>query len=286
MQNRQLRLRTVAVPLTMILIHALVINLVSDIYSYAYQLLSQSAASMGSAPWTVYATAHDLVMQEYPRIAVFYSLALVPLYALILMLRRAHDENAVWLRKPAWSEIWPSMTIMVGMLGVTNLIFSLLTALSESFPQIKAMMADYIRESGAFSPSIGYAWLILGITILAPLSEELLFRGIIQGELRRAMPEWLAVIFQAVLFALFHMQPVQVIYVLLPALALGAIYALTRSLWIPILMHMTFNFLGSVVPAMIGKDETLNRIVALTEIGFIAVGLFAVITLVLRRREA
>ncbi len=281
----QIQLRTVAVPIMLMMVHALVINFVSNLYAYSYQLLSHSPLFAGSSAWTTYASNDALVLQEYPRIAVFYSLALVPLYAIILILRRAHDPNAVWTRRPTWTDIWPALTIIVGTLGVTNLIFALLTELSKSNPQVEAMMSDYMEQSGAFEPSIGYGWLILGITILAPLGEELLFRGIIQGELRRVLPEWLAVIIQAVLFALFHMQPVQIIYVLLPALMLGTLYALTRSIWVPILMHIAFNFLGSVLPSLIGSDETLNTIVALTEFAFIGVSLVAGTALYLRRRE-
>lgn len=285
MQTKPLRLRTIAVPLILMMVHAIVINLVADLYSYAYQWISQSALFPGLASWPVYGSRDALVLQEYPRIAVFFSLALVPLYAMILVLRRSHDPDAVWTRRPAWSDIWPALSIMIGLLGVTNLIFSLLTRLSQTFPQIDTMMTDYAEQSGAFGPNIGYGWLILGITILAPLSEELLFRGIIQGELRRVLPEWLAVVIQALLFALFHWQPVQVIYVILPALALGALYALTRSIWVPVLMHMVFNFLGSVLPSLIGSDETLNTIVVLTEFAFIGVGLIAGTALALRRRE-
>lgn len=281
-----LRFRTIAIPVMLILVHMLVISFVSDLYASAYQFLSHSPLFAGLTAWVSYPTEDALILQEYPRIAVFYSLALVPLYAIILILRRAHDPNAVWTRRPTWPDIWPALTIIVGTLGVTNLIFALLTELSKTIPQIETMMSDYLKQSGAFEPSIGYGWLVLGISILAPLGEELLFRGIIQGELRRALPEWLAVIIQAVLFAFFHMQPVQVIYVILPALMLGTLYALTRSIWVPILMHITFNFLGSVLPSLAGSDATLNSIIALTEIAFIGAGLVAGAALYLRRREA
>lgn len=44
----------------------------------------------------------------------------------------------------------------------------------------------------------------------APLAEELVFRGVIQSRLERAMPVWIAIVLQAVLFGFIHGTPVQI----------------------------------------------------------------------------
>ncbi len=111
------------------------------------------------------------------------------------------------------------------------------------------------------------------------------FRGIIQGELRRAMPEWLAVVIQALAFAIFHMQPIQSSYVFLPGLLLGAAYAWSRSLWVPIVMHIFFNLLGSLVPSLIQSDEMLVQIVGLTQMAFIPVAVAAAVYMFLSSRK-
>ena len=277
--------RTVAIPVILMLVHALVISTVSDVYASVYPLLSRLASAAHLGNWPAYSSVDLLVITEYPRIAVLAAMILIPLYLIILFFRRLNDPQALWVRRTSWAQIWPSLAIATGLLGVTNLIFAGLTALSEQIPAVHAAMSDYLATAEAFSPAIGYGWLTLGIAVLAPVSEELLFRGIIQGELRRAMPEKWAIVIQAVLFALFHGQPVQIAYVLLPALALGALYAITRSIWIPIIVHIAFNFLGSVIPAAVGSDETLLQIVSLTELAFIVIGFLALIALVLRERE-
>lgn len=286
MSVKRFQLRTFLIPMTLILVHWLAITLASDVYATGYAWISQWADRFTGSPFPGYPSDEALILGEYPRIAVLYALVLIPLYGLILWLRKREDRQAYWLERLTWTDAWQSMAVMIGMLGVTNLLFSLLTYLSQFQPVIAGVMADYIEQAGAFSATAGYGWLILGVGILAPVCEELLFRGIIQGELRRAIPEWLAVVFQAALFAAFHIQPVQVLYVLLPALALGAAYAVTRSLWVPILMHITFNLLGSVLPAYLGNRTDLTEQVAVTEFAFILVGGMAGIALLLRHRRA
>ncbi len=282
---KKFRFRTIAVPFILMLVHALVISTVSDVYNALYPMISDLLKSFGLTGLPDYDDTFAMILTEYPRIAVFSSLLLIPLYGLILIFRRANNRNDLWIRRLTAGEIWSALAIATGLLGVTNLIFSSITQLATQYSAIDTALTEYLETAQAFSPDIGYGWLILGIAILAPISEELLFRGIIQGELRRAFPEWAAVLIQGILFALFHGQAVQIAYVIIPGLALGALYALTRSIWAPIVLHIGFNFLGSVVPAAVGQNESLLEIVALTEIAFIVVGSLAFLAIYFRRRE-
>lgn len=271
--KREFRLRTMIVPLSMILAHLLVIDMVANFYAQSYPWLSSLLGWQDPAAVPAALDIQDLILQDYPRISVFYGLILIPLYSLILFYRRLNQRDAIWLKKPDKKDLLPALVLSIGLLGVTNLLFSGLMLLGDSVPAVERLMTDYLEQAEAFSPALGYGWLITGITFLAPLSEELLFRGIIQGELRRAMPEWLAVVVQAVLFALFHMQAIQVLYVFLPALALGAMYAVTRSFWVPVLMHVVFNFLGSVVPALLSGQESLSQAVVWIEVAFAVISI-------------
>ncbi len=285
MASRKLRLRTFLIPLSMILIHLLVIDIVANLYAQSYPWLSVLAGWQNEAAGLVYPDTPSLILSEYPRITVFYGLILIPIYSLILFFRHKNRQDAIWMGRPRYHDLVPAVIVSVGLLGVTNLLFSGLLRLGESLPSVQRLLEEYLEQAEAFSPALGYGWLIAGITLVAPISEELLFRGIIQGELRRAMPEWLAVVTQAVLFALFHMQAIQVLYVFLPALALGAMYALTRSFWVPVLMHVVFNFLGSVVPALVLGHDNLSQSVIWIEIGCAAVSVAIIPYLYHRHRQ-
>jgi uncharacterized protein len=89
---------------------------------------------------------------------------------------------------------------------------------------------------------------IFMIAIVPAVSEELIFRGIIQ----RQFGKWfgnvhVAVIVSAIIFSAIHMQ----FYGFLPrvflGIVLGYMFVWTGSLWLPILAHFTNNALATVV---------------------------------------
>jgi membrane protease YdiL (CAAX protease family) len=88
----------------------------------------------------------------------------------------------------------------------------------------------------------GAAQLVLGATVLAPVTEELLFRGVLlQALWRQWRLAWGAILASAGMFSLVHGQPQD----LLPLVTLGTILGYVRvrsgSLWAPILLHVLFN---------------------------------------------
>lgn len=90
--------------------------------------------------------------------------------------------------------------------------------------------------------------------IVAPLAEELLFRGYLYGVLKRFTDSYFAAVATALIFALVH----QHIGTLVPLFSLGLVlvlaYELTGSLLVPIFIHALFN-LGSTVLILFGVDS-------------------------------
>jgi membrane protease YdiL (CAAX protease family) len=283
---RRFGVRTVLIPLVFMFVHFLAINVVAMVFLLALLVIN----SGGSIDMNLLADVdylNELIISKNSQITVFYALALLPVYLIYLTFARRRHPEAVLLSKPRMvNDLLPSLAIMIGAMGFTNLYFVLLEWLSSVSPLVEGLMNDYIELSSmAFTSEGDYLWLILGVGIAAPVVEELLFRGIIQGELRRAMPEWLAVVIQALAFAIFHMQPIQSSYVFLPGLLLGAAYAWSRSLWVPIVMHIFFNLLGSLVPSLIQSDEMLVQIVGLTQMAVIPVAVAAAVYMFLSSRK-
>src|SRR5204863_1206493 len=97
--------------------------------------------------------------------------------------------------------------------------------------------------------------LILGAVAVAPLAEELLFRGHIQTLLRGATRRpWLAVIITSIIFAGIHPTwTIPPIFVL--SLALGYAYERTGNLWLNIFMHAMFNGLETILSLYIAPDK-------------------------------
>jgi CAAX protease family protein len=98
----------------------------------------------------------------------------------------------------------------------------------------------------------GFSWrgliiMLLFVGAIVPIAEELFFRGLIYGWLRRRMSVWLSASISGLGFAVLHG-----IWWLIPALALlgivlALIYERSGSIWASIITHGLFNSLTTVL---------------------------------------
>lgn len=83
---------------------------------------------------------------------------------------------------------------------------------------------------------------VLTIAIIAPLAEEVCFRGAIQQYLHKNGATPMRAIFvSSVLFAVMHMNPAQIPFAFVVGLILGVFYWKTGSLILPCVIHMVNN---------------------------------------------
>ena len=96
----------------------------------------------------------------------------------------------------------------------------------------------------AAPPWAGSPWnslWLLGLTVLAaPLCEEFIFRGLLQGGLRRSLPAWQAITVAAAFFAIVH-PPASMLPVFVLGLCTGLAYERSGSLLAPMLVHAGYN---------------------------------------------
>lgn len=92
-----------------------------------------------------------------------------------------------------------------------------------------------------FKSDLGVWGGILRVVILAPIVEELIFRGIIFSGFQRIYPAFWAIFFSALLFALFHLNPWQLGPTFLLGLLLGFVRLRTGSLLVSIFTHALHN---------------------------------------------
>lgn len=107
-----------------------------------------------------------------------------------------------------------------------------------SWPE--AMVESYVESSASLTsqqPVIDF----LAVVLMAPLVEELLFRGVIYDALCTFVPAGAAVVFQAMLFGSTHGTLLWILYSTLIGCVLGYVRKRTDSLWPCILMHGAFN---------------------------------------------
>ncbi len=116
-------------------------------------------------------------------------------------------------------------------------------SLSWLFRRERPVDSDYINILLAFKPKGAwhFAAMALGLGVITPLGEELLYRGVIQSVFHRNMTAAAAILFSALVFAICH----GVLYIIPGVTLLGIILAYvfyrTGVLTYAVMIHALFN---------------------------------------------
>jgi membrane protease YdiL (CAAX protease family) len=94
-----------------------------------------------------------------------------------------------------------------------------------------------------------YVVLVLVVVIGAPIVEELMYRGLLQGAFTRRLNDVVGVVIVAAWFAVIHFRPVEYPGLFLFGLVLGTCALRTRRLGMSVLAHMAFNATGLILVA-------------------------------------
>lgn len=149
------------------------------------------------------------------------------------------------------------MGILAWIVSFPTILF--LSNLSEFFlthllkiPSLPEQLAVYFLKMTFASPSY-FSLAVFTIVILAPLTEELLFRGFLQSFIRKHLGSKQAIVLTALSFSLFHFSPEQgfanisIIFSLFAlALFLGFLYEKRGSLLAPMALHASFNAISVI----------------------------------------
>jgi len=110
--------------------------------------------------------------------------------------------------------------------------------------------------------------------ILAPLAEELLFRGITLKKAQKIMPFMAANVLQAVLFGIYHMNLIQGVYAFVLGMILGFTAEYFHSIWASILLHACVNAAAEIL--VILPEAVTNTIAGVAGVAAVGVVLLFV----------
>jgi membrane protease YdiL (CAAX protease family) len=100
-----------------------------------------------------------------------------------------------------------------------------------------------LTANGPFS----FLWIWFAIAVLPALSEEFLYRGLLQRSLIARLGSWRGLLLSACLFSLVHLEPAGALSRILMGLWFGSLLLLTNSLWADIAAHAFNNTWGVVL---------------------------------------
>lgn len=158
---------------------------------------------------------------------------------LILFVRDYSPTEELMLVAPARKiTLLQAALLGVGACGVVSLLLS-------TIPFPESWLDSYTQSAEAVAggnPILD----ILATVIIAPLSEEIVFRGLVYRSLKRGMPTVAAILVTSAVFGLLHGTVVWFVYTSLLSVMLILLYEYTQSLWASILAHTAFNIVGQL----------------------------------------
>lgn len=133
------------------------------------------------------------------------------------------------------------LAIGVAATFVTYLINGILAAI---FKPEAPVVQQVLQDALAGGRQLVLAGIV--IVIVAPITEELIFRGVMLPALQRRVGFWSAAIVSSLVFCAIHVeviasQPLALVGMFVLSMLLAGSYQLTGSLIVPIIVHAVFN---------------------------------------------
>ncbi len=179
----------------------------------------------------------DRVLDGTFALSVISCIVTMWIYMLISKLRRKPLNIIIKNKKTPTVLTAMSVCCAIG----SRLLVNVYLHISESVPLLKRS----IEASSELTPDVinGRQVLValLLTVIIAPIFEEILFRGLVMNEFLGIMRPWAAITLQGILFGITHMALFQSIFAGVLGILLGVIYYNTKSIKMSCVFHCVFN---------------------------------------------
>ena len=201
---------------------------VTSLVSLSFDAALKATSSDGAE-----AAAKSLSLKNAGIISLIGNTVALSLGILFIYIYRGNARSFLFIKVAPFGVVVPAV-----ILGVSMNLFS--DAAIRIIPFSESMISSY-REAYSFLGE-GNAFIeFLAIAIEAPVVEEVFFRGSVLGALKRGMPTPAAVIVSSVLFGASHGTAISFIFTFILGVILALSLDTTRSMYVPIIIHITFN---------------------------------------------
>lgn len=195
----------------------------------------------------------------YPLVLIGDIITLI-LIALIFLPSDYGMKDRINIKKIPIKEYFNIIILGIGITILLLFLSSILTKLIPSYNEVANQLAT----------SRGSALQLIITIVLIPIYEEIFYRGIIFGYLRKNFNIIVAVILQALVFGFMHLNLVQGIYTFFLGIVLALIYMYSDSILGNITVHITFNLLGIlIIPKLLANFPNMSIILLIIGIVFL-----------------
>jgi membrane protease YdiL (CAAX protease family) len=171
--------------------------------------------------------------------AITYALMVVMVIGLPWLIKKykTSREDIGLTKLPSWLDVLLAPAGLVVYIILSALFIVIATYL------LPFVDFDQTQDVGfkALTHGYEYALAFLTLVVIAPVAEEILFRGYLMGKLRKHIPLWLTILLVSLLFAIVHGAWNVGIDVFALSIVLCLVRVVSGSLWPSIMIHMMKN---------------------------------------------
>lgn len=183
----------------------------------------------------------EAIMGEAMMMTFISGIVVLLLFWLVFLIRKKKLVKEVAIRPIPVKGILPVALMAAGFNVVTSVIVSCI-------PWPESWMESYITNASAIDNSL-IAWITA--VLMAPILEEIVFRGLIYTRLKKGLPMIAAAIITSLIFGTVHGTIIWAIYTFIFSMVLIWVFERFQSLTACIILHMAYNLSGmgmSLIP--------------------------------------
>lgn len=201
---------------------------------FAFLMVKAFGAVLGGA---TDADAYDIVMDalyaNVCKMTALSSLVTILAVGLFFLVRKKSAAREVWLK--------PIPHTHVGLAVLFGAALQIVISITVEFIPWPQPWIDALTELNDFIMVETLPWQIFAVVILGPITEELIFRGLVYTRLRRATTPIVAALLSGVAFGIVHGNMIQFFYAAALGVVLGLVMERYGSVLPCMIIHILFN---------------------------------------------
>lgn len=215
----------------------LVVSMVYGVVWTASKTAELMAAGQEVDPMALTEQLATQIMDKATEMIFWAGIIALIIYWIRFAVRKKNFFKEVQIKKIATNGILPIVVTALSMNVVVSVVIS-------NLPWPQEWIDAYATNSAQIDGSL-MSW--LAAVVMAPVLEEIVFRGLVYTRLKKGMPAIVAAIIASFAFGLCHGTAIWIIYATALGLVMTWVFEKYQSLTASILFHFSFNTMGLVL---------------------------------------
>ena len=212
------------------------------------------------APAETVQSATELLTQNLGLALIANAVIAISIYVIFFAIRKKNFFNETSIKKISAKTAILAVTTVIGTYCCMNFALNFI-------PEDSSLAQNFIESSSRLS-DMPFWQSLLATSIIVPILEEVVFRGLMFSRLNRSMPTWLAIIITSAVFGLVHGQALWAVWAGLLGVIINIVRVKTGSLIPCIIIHIINNTTSSIISELnLDTEISLGANIAVVVIG-------------------